>query len=352
MRRTYPLGLDLSSRRLDARLVPPERPLRELHPTVDFAVVLGLVADRYAAAVAPLDQPRDRPFGGRSDSAAGIQTDRLFTGRTWDGATGRYWLTSRYDDPGPGRFIQPDAIVPDPTNPQALNRYADAPNNPLTDTDPTGRAPKDWDPTWVAAFNEQHPNANGPTERDWRDYQLRLSRPGTGPAGSWTQGDWATYTSVRDLIGAEALSQIGRQGGGGTALDEIIGGLLPGIDSAKTVRGPDGTRIVLNSNVLPGAGGTTFGNTIYISPGWTQRLQDPQGFAGFRALLVHEYVHILDYRAQGASYIPDYVLAGRDSLRSGDAFGGRNNVLEARQYAIEEIYRANPWLPGPWEFPR
>ncbi|HEY52283.1 MAG TPA: hypothetical protein G4N94_02365 [Caldilineae bacterium] len=35
-------------------------------------------------------------------------------------------------------FIQPDTIVPDPGDPQSLNRYAYVRNNPLRYTDPTG----------------------------------------------------------------------------------------------------------------------------------------------------------------------------------------------------------------------
>jgi hypothetical protein len=37
-----------------------------------------------------------------------------------------------------GRFIQPDSIVPEPGNPQSLNRYSYVLNNPLRYTDPTG----------------------------------------------------------------------------------------------------------------------------------------------------------------------------------------------------------------------
>ena len=41
-------------------------------------------------------------------------------------------------DPALGRFVQPDTIVPQPGNPQSLNRYAYGYNNPLRFTDPTG----------------------------------------------------------------------------------------------------------------------------------------------------------------------------------------------------------------------
>ena len=44
---------------------------------------------------------------------------------------------------GVGIFTQPDTIVPDAKNPQALNRYAYALNNPVRHIDPSGHLP--WD---------------------------------------------------------------------------------------------------------------------------------------------------------------------------------------------------------------
>jgi len=47
-------------------------------------------------------------------------------------------LRSLTSDLRRGRFIQPDTIVPNPGDPQSLNRYAYAGNNPVRYTDPTG----------------------------------------------------------------------------------------------------------------------------------------------------------------------------------------------------------------------
>ncbi len=65
-------------------------------------------------------------------------TDRQFTGQVNDGATGLYYYNARYYDPTLHRFIQADTIVPDPSDPQTLNRYAYTLNNPVKYTDPTG----------------------------------------------------------------------------------------------------------------------------------------------------------------------------------------------------------------------
>ncbi len=60
-----------------------------------------------------------------------------YTGQRLD-YTGLLYYGARYYDPTLMRFTQPDTLVPDPANPQSLNRYAYVLNNPLRYTDPTG----------------------------------------------------------------------------------------------------------------------------------------------------------------------------------------------------------------------
>ena len=45
---------------------------------------------------------------------------------------------ARYYDPALGMFLSPDTLVPEPGNPQSLNRYSYVLNNALRYTDPTG----------------------------------------------------------------------------------------------------------------------------------------------------------------------------------------------------------------------
>ena len=70
-----------------------------------------------------------------------IVTDPLYMEQRWDKALGLYDYRARSYHPTLGRFLQPDPIVPEPGNPQALNRYAYVYHNPLRYTDPTGHCP-------------------------------------------------------------------------------------------------------------------------------------------------------------------------------------------------------------------
>jgi len=82
------------------------------------------------------DEMRYYPYGETRHGS--MSTDRRFTGQREETAIGLYDYKARYYDPVIGRFIQADTIVPEPRNPQALNRYAYVYGNPLRYTDPSG----------------------------------------------------------------------------------------------------------------------------------------------------------------------------------------------------------------------
>jgi RHS repeat-associated protein len=78
-------------------------------------------------------------FGGLRLSTGSLPTDRLFTGQTRDlNNDAFYWFRARYLDTTIGKFHTPDAVVPDPGNPQALNRYSYVMNMILRFVDPSG----------------------------------------------------------------------------------------------------------------------------------------------------------------------------------------------------------------------
>ncbi len=80
-------------------------------------------------------------------------TDRGYTGHKHnnlsgsDGANdlGLIYMNARYYVPNTNRWLSPDSIVPDPTNPQSLNRYSYSRNNPVNRVDPTGHRDCEFD---------------------------------------------------------------------------------------------------------------------------------------------------------------------------------------------------------------
>jgi RHS repeat-associated protein len=64
-----------------------------------------------------------------------------FTGQENDIDTGLMYYGARYYSPEYRIFIQPDTMLPDVYNPQALNRYSYVLNNPVKYTDPSGHTP-------------------------------------------------------------------------------------------------------------------------------------------------------------------------------------------------------------------
>ena len=61
-----------------------------------------------------------------------------FTGQENDADTELMYYGARYYSPEYRVFVQPDSIIANPYNPQALNRYAYALNNPVKYNDPSG----------------------------------------------------------------------------------------------------------------------------------------------------------------------------------------------------------------------
>ncbi len=75
------------------------------------------------------------PFGAVFEG--GSEEERLYTGKEKDD-TGLMYYGARYYSPLLMKFTQPDTILPDVYDPQQLNRYSYARNNPYKYTDPTG----------------------------------------------------------------------------------------------------------------------------------------------------------------------------------------------------------------------
>ncbi|MFH9552007.1 polymorphic toxin-type HINT domain-containing protein [Streptomyces sp. NPDC017435] len=85
-----------------------------------------------------LSQRRSLPFGGSRGAATNTWTGtKGFLGGTTDTATGLTHLGAREYDPATGRFLSVDPLFT-ATDPQQMNGYSYANNNPLTNSDPAG----------------------------------------------------------------------------------------------------------------------------------------------------------------------------------------------------------------------
>jgi len=101
----------------------------------------AITADSGGTRVAEL---RYKAWGENRYTYGATPTTYRFTGQRLDESTGLMYYGARYYDPTLGRFVQADTIVPNPGNPQDLNRYAYVRNNPLRYIDPSGHQGEPW----------------------------------------------------------------------------------------------------------------------------------------------------------------------------------------------------------------
>ncbi len=105
-----------------------------------------------------------------------------FTGKKTDDESGLIYFGARYYDPSLARFITSDTIVPYPNNPQALNRYSYAGNNPVSHLE-DGHG---WGKWWKKAWNNfvqaiRHPfDIKG----QWNNLVGEANQPGIAPITS------------------------------------------------------------------------------------------------------------------------------------------------------------------------
>jgi len=142
---------------------------------------LGSTAVTTNASGGNVAELRYYAYGKPRYNVGGQKTDYRFTGQRWQNDLGIYWYNSRWYDQLTGRFLQPDTIVPNPGNPQALNRYSYATNNPLRFIDPSGHDPLD--AAWQEEFYTNH--GREPTAEDMLIRLFSLAFP--------DQWNWSSF---------------------------------------------------------------------------------------------------------------------------------------------------------------
>jgi len=143
---------------------------------------------------------RYRAYGETRYTWGTTPTTFNFTGQRLDSSTNLLYYGARYYDPALGRFLSADTVVPEPGNPQALNRYAYVLNNPLKYIDPTGYV---YDPS----------EGNG-----WQDtvHDHIVFVQGMITSGGIDEGFWAPYL---EAMKPHLLNRIGDYNGDGAVDD-------------------------------------------------------------------------------------------------------------------------------------
>jgi RHS repeat-associated protein len=80
------------------------------------------------------------PYGTMRGTEWTLPIDRAFTGQVIEPGLGLHDYVARHYAQPLGRWIAPDTIVPDPADPQSLNRYSYVGNRPTVLVDPSGHS--------------------------------------------------------------------------------------------------------------------------------------------------------------------------------------------------------------------
>jgi RHS repeat-associated protein len=154
------------------------------------------------------------PFGNGFNSAAlpgytacTDATEHHFTGKERDAESGNDYFGARYYASSMGRFLSPDPsqlAYADPTNPQSLNLYSYAYNNPLINIDPSGMECVWDDGSYDAADDPDTGNAAGCSGQGgtyidpqmFEDVEGNQYGSWSGQASSSIASDWLTPSAI------------------------------------------------------------------------------------------------------------------------------------------------------------
>jgi RHS repeat-associated protein len=110
------------------------------HPSASLRTSLGSTSLTTDQSGAPVAETRYLPYGEERWTSGGVVSDYTFTGQRAEAGFRLMDYSARHYDPRLGRFVSADTLVPEPGNPQSLNRYSYVNNSPLRFNDPTGHS--------------------------------------------------------------------------------------------------------------------------------------------------------------------------------------------------------------------
>jgi RHS repeat-associated protein len=238
--------------------------------------------------------------GVRTSEGSPLPTDYTFTGQKFDSYIKLLQMGARWYDPDLGRFTQPDSIVPNLYNPQSLNRFSYARNNPVNRVDPTGhddcRPDDDW--CWQNRWYQAHGYHWSDRKQDWvkggdiifQDEKIRdevLQEAGVDLEDS-PSPDGPSWTGAgKDAI-ARGIALLARSlSGGMQELRELLGG---NIVVLLLSHGP--VECLGNPCTPPPFVGGSNGRTIYMPEDFLT-----SNLSNIHQTIVHELAHAMDWNS-------------------------------------------------------
>jgi len=162
-----------------------------------------------------------RPYGETRTVTGTLTTAYAFTGQVDEAGLGLVYMHARWYAPALMRWTQPDTIVPNPGDPQGLDRYSYVLDNPLRHTDPTGHITND--PTELSAAHAILSDLLGFGVVIFEDWGWRWvgDESGQGAIRFWDPGSWR----LDELqVVQQAVHHLSEAVGGPEAFYESMGG--------------------------------------------------------------------------------------------------------------------------------
>jgi hypothetical protein len=219
--------------------------------------------------------------------------------------------------------LQPDSLIPDPSNPQAWNRYSYGLNNPSRYTDPSG-----------------HKACDGAKEDggdciEW-NANYSLSRYGIKVVGAKEEDKWKVYDAAYET-GRKVVSYFG--GSSIDAFKKVFGDIFIQIGTGRGPRNANG-KLIGNCETTSGAisceSAMDIGNAV------------------------HEFFHVFDIRYKALSsdtscagclasnHLPQSWLKNNDGFKCGDDYTCEAHPTTLQGYDTAELFAnmGENWVLG------
>ena len=220
------------------------------------------------------------PFGDGLSCTGNVPLDgHHFTGQLHDVESGNDYMGARYYSSYAGRFLNPDPAglyFANPANPQSLNLYSYALNNPLSNSDPTGLYCYYGD---TGGGDQNAADVQDSSQFDYQSSETECNKPDEfGNTGQWIN-DAATHYTAQGWVDNDDRPQQFTIGTGGDAVNSspvtsaVFMAVGLQVDTLTSLLGVASDVGIITGNLASSAAGgkTTpilrFFSTHYCGPG-------------------------------------------------------------------------------------